>query len=75
MFFRDEDNAVGLELTSANSTITISDAANWEFTVNPVTPMTLAVGNWYWSIETTDSANIVKTRVFGTIEITQDATQ
>ena len=75
MFFRDDDNAVGLELSSANSTITIDDAAAWEFTVNPVSPMTLAIGQWYWSIETTDSAGKIKTRVFGTFEILQDATQ
>jgi hypothetical protein len=75
MFFRDEENAVGLQLSSANSTITIDNANSWQFTINPVSPMTLAVGNWYWSIETTDYAGIVKTRVFGTIEITQDATQ
>jgi hypothetical protein len=75
MFFRDDDNQVGLELSSANSTITIDDAANWEFTINPVSPMNLAIGQWYWSIETTDSNDVIKTRVFGTIEIIQDATQ
>ena len=75
MFFRDEENAVGLQLSSANSTITIDNAAAWQFTINPVSPMTLAVGNWYWSIENTDYAGIVKTRAFGTIEILNDATQ
>lgn len=75
MFFRDEENVVGLELSSANSTITIDNAAGWQFTVNPVSPMNLAIGQWYWSIETTDYDGIIKTRVFGTIEITQDATQ
>jgi hypothetical protein len=75
MFFRDENNVVGLELSSANSTITIDDANAWQFTVNPVSPMLLAVGNWYWSIETTDSAGVIKTRVFGTISILNDATQ
>jgi hypothetical protein len=37
--------------------------------------MTLAPGNWYWSIETTDSESVIKTRVFGTLEITNDATR
>jgi hypothetical protein len=37
--------------------------------------MTLAIGNWYWSIETTDSESVIKTRVFGTIEILNDATR
>ncbi len=75
MFFRDDDNNVGLELSSANSTITIDDANNWEFTVNPVSPMNLAIGQWYWSIETTDGDDNIKTRVFGTLEILRDATQ
>jgi len=75
MFFRDEENVVGLELSSANSTITIDNANSWEVTINPVSPMTLAPGNWYWSIETTDAQDIIKTRVFGTIEILIDATR
>jgi len=75
MFFRDENNQVGLELTSANGRITIDNAASWQFTINPVSPMNLAVGQWYWSIETTDSQSVIKTRVFGTFEVLQDATQ
>jgi hypothetical protein len=75
MFFRDEENAVGLELSSANSTITIDNAADWHFTIAPVSPMTLTPGNWYWSIETTDYDGTIKTRVFGTIEILNDATR
>lgn len=75
MFFRDENNQVGLELSSANSTIIIDNAASWQFTVNPVSPMTLTAGDWYWSIETTDSQGVIKTRVFGTIEILNDATR
>jgi hypothetical protein len=35
----------------------------------------LAPGNWYWSIETTDSDDVIKTRVFGTLEIINDATR
>lgn len=75
MFFRDASNAVGLELSSANSTITIDNAADWEFTIAPVSPMNLAPGDWYWSIETTDDEGVIKTRIFGTIEILSDATQ
>jgi (2Fe-2S) ferredoxin len=37
--------------------------------------MTLAPGNWYWSIKTTDAQNIVKTRIFGSLEILDAATQ
>jgi hypothetical protein len=75
MFFKDADGTIGLELTSANSTITIDDSTNWRFTVNPVSPMLLTIGNWYWSIETTDDQGVIKTRVFGSIEILNDATQ
>ena len=75
MFFRDENNQVGLELSSANSTITIDNASSWHFTIAPVSPMTLTAGQWYWSIETTDTQNVIKTRVIGTIEILSDATQ
>jgi len=75
MFFKDEQGNVGLELTTANNKITIDDANAWQFTNNPVSPSLLAVGNWYWSIETTDSAGVIKTRVFGTISILNDATQ
>lgn len=75
MFFRDDNNELGLQLSSANGTITIDNAAEWYFTVHPVSPMTLSPGNWYWSIETTDSAGSIKTRVFGTIKILNDATR
>jgi len=75
MFFKNEDGEVGLELSSANSTITIDDAAAWEFTINPVSPILLEPGQWYWSIETTDDQDIVKTRLFGSLEILGDATQ
>jgi hypothetical protein len=75
MFFKDAEGAVGLELSSANGTITIDDATNWQFTVNPVSPMLLSIGQWLWSIETTDDQGVIKTRVFGSIEILNDATQ
>jgi hypothetical protein len=75
MFFRDENGDVGLQLSSADSEIVIDDASNWEFTVNAVSPMTLSIGVWDWSIETKDAQNIVKTRIFGSLEILDDATQ
>jgi hypothetical protein len=64
-----------LELSSADAEITIDDAAAWEFTVEQVSPMTLSIGVWDWSIETKDAANIIKTRLFGSLEILDDATQ
>jgi hypothetical protein len=75
MFFKNNENETGLELTSAAGTITIDNAAQWMFTVNQVNPMTLDPGLWYWSIETTDSQGVVKTRVFGILEIISDPTQ
>lgn len=74
MFFRDSDGASGLELTSADSEITITDANAWAFTVLAVNPFPLAVGFWYWSIETTNALGIVKTYLVGKIEVLNDAT-
>lgn len=74
MFWRDSDGAVGLQLTSAGGDITIDDAANWQYTVNPITQFPLAVGVWRWSIEFTDSAGRVKTYWAGTREIKSDPT-
>tara|TARA_B110000503_G_C6979147_1_gene342471 strand:- start:248 stop:598 length:351 start_codon:yes stop_codon:yes gene_type:complete len=75
MFFKDYDGVTGLELTTANSNITIDNATAWEFTVNPITNMPLSVGMWFWSIETTDAESVRKTRVFGTLEILDHATR
>lgn len=69
MEFRDKDGVLGMDLTSVDNEITIDDAAAWKFTVLPVAPMPLAVGNWNWSITTTDVAGSIKRRVFGTIQI------
>jgi len=74
MFFRDSADAVGLELTSADGEITITDANAWTFAVAAVNPFPLAVKKWYWSIETTNVAGIVKTRMIGTKEVIEDAT-
>lgn len=74
MFFRDTDNATGLELTNADSEITITDANAWAFTVLAVNPFPLAVGIWYWSVETTNALGIVKTYLAGIVQVVQDAT-
>lgn len=70
--FQDEDGTSALTLSSAVSgEVTINDAANWTFTVEPriisIEPGTYSIG-----IETTDSAGIKKTRIAGTIEIIPD---
>ncbi len=71
MVFTDTDGNVGLTLSSETSDITIDDAAAWEFTVLPITPMTLAVGTWSWVLTFIDSAGIIKKWVVGTIRITK----
>ena len=71
MVFTDTSGNVGLTLSSAAGTITIDDAAAWEFTVLPVTPMALAVGTWSWVLTFTDDAGIIKKWVVGTIRITK----
>lgn len=75
MFFKDSDGVAGLELSSANGDITITDSSAWEFDVDAITNMNLAVGVWFWSIETTDANSIRKTRISGTLEILDDATR
>lgn len=75
MFFRDADSTLGLQLTSEDSTITITSASAWEFDINPIENFTLAVGTWYWSIECTDVNDIRKTYVSGSIEVLDDATK
>jgi len=75
MFFKDSDGATGLELTSAGGDIIITSASGWEFYVDAITNMPLAVGTWFWSIETTDAQNVRKTRIGGTLEILDDATR
>ena len=74
MFFRDIDGTTGLELTSADAEITITSANGWIMTVAAVNPFPLAVGNWFWSVETTNVAGIIKTRVIGIKEVLADAT-
>jgi uncharacterized protein YaiE (UPF0345 family) len=65
-----------LTLTSAASQITITDAAAWEFTVEPIERLTLAAGVHSWAIETTSSAApaSVKDYLVGTIPVKADST-
>jgi len=64
-----------LELTSANGDITITDAVNWEFTVNPGR-YELPVGQYVWQIETEDDSNpaYVETLIEGTGEVLSNYT-
>ena len=61
-----------LMLTSAAGQIVITSAADWRFTVNPITPFPLPVGIFYWNIETTDSMGTIKTYLAGTIPVIKD---
>ena len=69
MIFTDGDGVAQLTLTSANSTITIDDAANWDFTVNPILSFPLSAGIYSWEIETTDAGGRIKVYPKGTIEV------
>lgn len=74
MFFREKDGTLGLSLSSpANITIN-NAAAPWKYTVAPITPFPLAAGTWFWSVECTNSAGVVKTRFGGTKTVIKDAT-
>jgi hypothetical protein len=74
MHFRDSDNAIAREMNSTNGGVTIIDASNWQFTVNPITSLTFSAGTYFWSIETTDTNGKIKTYVSGTLNVVQDAT-
>jgi hypothetical protein len=74
MMFRDTDGNLGLS-QSSTAGIVINDANLYDFTVTAITPMTLAVGAWYWSIETTSVAGKIKTYLAGTLEILNDPTR
>lgn len=75
MHFRDADGVVGLQLTTPATGITITNAASWQFSVNPITSITLTEGPWYWSIEATDTTGRIKTYVSGVLPVILDATQ
>lgn len=77
MAFKQNPKSVSpmLELTSADGDITISDAANWVFTVNPGR-YELPVGQYVWQIETSDDSSpaYVETLIEGTGEVLADYT-
>jgi len=65
-----------LTLTSADAEITIDDAAAWEFTVDPISRLTLAAGVHSWAIETTSDATpaSVQDYMVGTLTVKADST-
>jgi hypothetical protein len=64
-----------LELTQDNGGISIIDAVNWVFSVNPGR-YPLAVGKYYWQIETADDGDpaYVQTLLAGTGQVLADHT-
>ena len=77
MHFRDGNGEVGLSLGTDDDTITVvaSDSGTWSILVSPIERFPLAVGTWYWSIETTSDSNVRKTRYAGTKPVIDDATR
>jgi hypothetical protein len=65
---------VALTLTSAGGDITIDDAAAWEFTVLPITRLSLAAGVYSWAIETTSAAPSIQDYFVGTLNVISDTT-
>lgn len=73
MIFRDPaSDTATLTLTSTGGNIVITSPANWQFTVNRITPFPLSPGTHPWSIETTDSGGSIKTYLVGTVQILND---
>jgi len=70
------DGTTSLTLTSAGGDITIDDAAAWEFTVDPISRLTLTAGVHSWAIETTSDATpaSVKDYMVGTLTVKADST-
>lgn len=67
-FFLADSETSALTLSSADGEITIADAASWSYVVEPLT-MTLAAGQYYWTLRFTDTAGRAVTWLTGTIEI------
>lgn len=59
-----------ISLTSADGDITITSAANWEFTV-PAQSLALlfAQSPYTWAIQTTDISGVIQTILKGNIEV------
>lgn len=67
-------NTPSASLSSADATITITDANNWEFTV-PAQDLALKPGNYVWSFRTTDDQGVVQTYLQGAIAVLDPITR
>lgn len=58
-----------VELTSATSAITISNAATWIIIVPKQAVAGLTAGRWHYQLKTTDAAGVVATWLCGEVEV------
>lgn len=63
-----------LTLDSNSTGITINDAAAWDFTIDQISPVTLAAGVYSYDLETTDAAGTIRTEFSGTWNILSEIT-
>ena len=69
------DDTNVLELSTSNNTITIVNASNGIFKINPIN-IDLSAGMYYYDIQFTFTASEkVKTYIYGTFNVIQDVTQ
>lgn len=61
----DATGAALIDLDSEDDTITVDDAAAWEFSI-PAQVVDVAAGTYHYDIETTDAADAVKKYIKGT---------
>lgn len=72
---KSDDDVVALELSTADDSIEILDAAAWRFNVPPVLEFTLGAGKWVWDFQTKDSTGFIRTYLTGTLTITRDVSR
>jgi hypothetical protein len=72
MVWKNSAGTTALTRTSATAgQITITDAANWQFDVEPITTWSLSAGNYSWTLTMTDSSGNIRKRVAGTQQTLQ----
>jgi len=68
------DGAVALEYSTTAGTITITDAAGGDFTIDAV-DVDIEPGNYYYDIQVTTSDDTIRTILQGRWKILQDVTR